>query len=465
MTAPVPRSHSIALRLVGAAALWIAVALIVGGLLLSNLFREPLERAFEQRLTFLLQSLISVSELRPDGAIREQRPLGEPRFLRQFSGWYWQIGRVEGKRILSRSRSMWDFEIPVAAQPESAGPGRYDMDGPLGQRLGIIEQRVTEEGVPGHFVFTIAVDKAELTATIDAFNQTLIWSLGALGAGLLIAIFAQVYYGLRPLKRIRTALASIRDGRSERLEGAFPAEVVPLADELNGLLDHTGEVLARARAHVGNLAHALKTPLAVLTNESAAPTPDIAATVGAQTEMMRRQVDHHLARARAIGQAPLLRSHTELRPVLEAVARTLEKIHAERGIRIGISGGEGLAFRGEQHDLEEMLGNLADNACKWAGGEVRLTAETGSMVGGGGLHLFISVDDDGPGVSEDLREQLFERGRRADETTPGSGLGLSIVRDIAALYGGGVELHDSPLGGLRATLTIPGSAARDDGAG
>jgi len=467
VSAPLPRSHSIALRLVGAAALWIAAALIVGGLLLSNLFSEPLERAFEQRLTFLLQSLISVSELKPDGAVEQQRPLGEPRFLRQFSGWYWQIGRIEDKRILNRSRSMWDFEIPIATktETESAGPKRYHMDGPLGQQLGMIEQRVTEEGVPGHFVFTVAIDRAELTGTIDAFNQTLIWSLGALGAGLLIAIFAQVYYGLRPLKRIRTALAGIRDGSSERLEGAFPAEVAPLADELNGLLDHTGEVLGRARAHVGNLAHALKTPLAVLTNESASPTPDIAATVGAQTELMRRQVDHHLARARAIGQATLLRSHTDLRPVLEALARTLEKIHAERGIRIGISGGEGLAFRGEQHDLEEMLGNLADNACKWAGGEVRLTAEAESTIGSGGLFLLLSVDDDGPGVSEDMREQLFERGRRADETTPGSGLGLSIVRDIAVLYGGGVELHDSPLGGLRATLTIPGSATSDGGAG
>lgn len=460
MSAPVPRSHSIALRLVLAAALWIAAALIIGGLLLSNLFREPLERAFEQRLTFMLQSLISVTELRSDGSVVEQRPVGEPRFLRQFSGWYWQIGRAEKRQILARSRSMWDFEIPVAAAKPGTGPRRYQITGPLGQRLGVIEQLVTEENVPGHFVFTVAVDRAELIGTIDAFNQTLIWSLGALGIGLLIAILAQVYYGLRPLKRIRSALASIRDGRSERLEGAFPAEVTPLADELNGLLDHTGEVLGRARAHVGNLAHALKTPLAVLTNESAQPTPEIAATVGQQTELMRRQVDHHLARARAIGQAPLLRSHTELRPVLDAVARTLEKIHAERGIAIRVSGGNGLAFRGEQHDLEEMLGNLVDNACKWTTAEVRLSAAAGSSVGSGGMQLVISVDDDGPGVAADLRSGLFERGRRGDETTPGSGLGLSIVRDIAVLYGGTVELVDSPLGGLRALLTVPGSISR-----
>ena len=321
----------------------------------------------------------------------------------------------------------------------------------------MIEQIVTEDGVAGRFAFVVAADTAELIATIDAFNRTLIWSLGALGIGLLIAILAQVYYGLRPLKHIRIALADIRGGRSERLEGAFPAEVVPLAEELNGLLDHTGEVLARARAHVGNLAHALKTPLAVLTNESTAPTPDIAATVGEQAGLMRRQVDHHLARARIVGQAPLLRSHTELRPVLDSVARTLEKIHAERGIAISISVPDGLSFRGEQHDLEEMLGNLVDNGCKWAQSEVRLRAEAVATVGSGGLQVMISIDDDGPGVPATRRADLFDRGRRGDATTPGSGLGLSIVRDIAVLYGGGVELGDSALGGLRANLTLPGT--------
>lgn len=468
MTAALARTHSIARRLVAAAILWIAAALIVGGLLLSNLFRGPLEAAFEQRLGFLLQSLISVVDIAPDGAIAAQRPLGEPRFLRQYSGLYWQIGRLEEGRVVARSRSMWDFEIAIG--PAGAGPQRrrYEIDGPLGQRLRVIEQIVTEEGVAGRFAFVVAADTAELIATIDDFDRTLIWSLGALGIGLLIAILAQVYYGLRPLKRIRIALADIRGGRSERLEGAFPAEVVPLAEELNGLLDHTAEVLARARAHVGNLAHALKTPLAVLTNEAGAPTPDIAATVGEQAGLMRRQVDHHLARARIVGQAPLLRSHTELRPVLDAVARTLEKIHAERGIAISISVADGLSFRGEQHDLEEMLGNLVDNGCKWAQSEVRLTAAAVATVGSGGLQVMISIDDDGPGVPAARRADLFDRGRRGDDSTPGSGLGLSIVRDIAVLYGGGVELGDSALGGLRANLTLPGTivagVAGDDGA-
>lgn len=457
-----PRTHSIALRLVTAAILWIAAALIAGGLLLSNLFQSPLQDAFEQRLSFLLRNLISVTEFKPDGTIAERRPMGEPRFLAQYSGLYWQISRLDEPRILARSRSMWDFELAIASGRTEAKSRRTALKGPLGQRLIVIEHTVSEDGVPGTYVFAVAADTAELVSTLKEFNLTLILSLGVLGIGLVMAVLAQVYIGLSPLKRIRVALADIRGGRSERLEGNFPKEVLPLADELNGLLDHTRQVLARARAHVGNLAHALKTPLAVLTNEGNAPTGEIASTVSQQTEIMRRHIDHHLTRARAIGQAPLLRGQTELSPVLGAVARTLGKIHQDRGIAIGIEGGDGLAFRGEQHDLEEMLGNLVDNGCKWARSEVRLTAEALTSVGSGGLQVLISVDDDGPGVAADLRDGLFDRGHRGDETKPGSGLGLSIVRDIAALYGGVVELADSPLRGLRAKLILPGAVIEGD---
>ncbi len=459
------KTHSIALRLVTAAALWIALTLIAGGLLLSNLFSAPLEKAFDQRLGVVLQSLISAAEIAPDGAVAEIRPLGEPRFLTQYSGWYWQIGAEAGGRILRRSRSLWDFDIAIRPPPAGAAARRYTTDGPLEQRLRVIERRISEEGIEGRFVFVVAADTSELADTIGAFNRTLGWSLGALGFGLLIAVLAQVYYGLRPLKRIRLALADIRGGRAERLEGDFPTEVVPLADELNGLLDHTGEVLGRARAHVGNLAHALKTPLAVLSNEGAQPSPEIAATVSQQSELMRRQVDHHLARARAIGQASLLRSQTGLPGVMQAVARTLEKIHAERGISVQVTGGDGLGFRGEQHDLEEMLGNLVDNGCKWAKSQVRISAEAAESVGSGGLVVAVSVEDDGPGVAPEARADLFDRGARADETKPGSGLGLAIVRDIATLYGGRVELGASPLGGLSARLTLPGAAMEGGGEG
>jgi signal transduction histidine kinase len=275
----------------------------------------------------------------------------------------------------------------------------------------------------------------------------------------LLAVVAQVYFGLLPLQRIRGALAAVREGRAERFEGEFPIEVEPLVAELNGLLDHTTEVLARARAHVGNLAHGLKTPLTVLANEGDNPTAEAPGIIRQQTALMRRQVDHYLSRTRAIGNVALPRAHTEVLPTVQGLARTLEKIHAGSTLSLAVDCDPGLTFRGEQHDLEEMLGNLADNACKWARSTVHIAARPQAEPGSGGLRVVITVDDDGPGVDAALRPYLFDRGRRLDESKPGSGLGLSIVRDIAALYGGQSELTDSPLGGLRAVLILPGGMA------
>jgi len=451
-------AKSIAGRLIAAAALWVALMLVVGGLLLSNLFRDPIEQSFEQRLGFLLDTLISAVDLTPEGQAIQRQPMGEPRFLRQYSGWYWQVGRLEDRTILNRSHSLWDFEIPIPTPGESSAAERsFALDGPLGQKLQVLEKRITEDGMPGVYVFQVATDRADLVAAIGAFNITLLWSLGVLGLGLITAIFLQVRFGLLPLQRIRQALADVRDGRAERLAGDFPKEIRPLAEELNGLLDHTNEVLGRARAHVGNLAHALKTPLAVLNNEGEKPSADVAAVVSQQTALMRRHVDHHLARARAIGQASLLCSQIPLMPVLQSLARTLEKIHDRSGIAISVDAEEHLAFRGEQNDLEEMLGNLLDNACKWAGSQVILKASAVSVAGTGGLQIRLVIDDDGPGIAPDLRAGIFDRGRRGDESKPGSGLGLAIVRDIAALYGGQVEIDDAPGGGLRAIFTLPGA--------
>ena len=455
------RAKSIAVRLIAAASLWIGLMLVVGGLLLSNLFREPIEQSFEQRLGFLLDTLIAAIDLTPDGRALQRQPMEEPRFLQQYSGWYWQVSRVENGKVLSQSRSMWDFEIPLPAAVGRRATGQsYALDGPLSQKLQVLEKRITEEGVPGAYMFLVATDRSDLVAAIGAFNITLLWSLGVLGLGLIAAIVLQVRFGLAPLQRIRQALADVRDGRAERLAGDFPSEIRPLADELNGLLDHTSDVLARARAHVGNLAHALKTPLAVLTNEGEKPSPEMTAVVSQQTALMRRHVDHHLARARAIGQASLLRGQIPILPVLLSLARTLEKIHDRSGIAISVKAEDRLAFRGEQNDLEEMLGNLLDNACTWAQSRVTLQADSLSA-GAGGLQVRIIIDDDGPGIAPELRLEIFDRGRRGDETKPGSGLGLAIVRDIAALYGGHVEIGDAPAGGLRTVLSLPGARVAD----
>jgi signal transduction histidine kinase len=288
-----------------------------------------------------------------------------------------------------------------------------------------------------------------MDADIAAFNAALSWSLAVLGLVLVIAVFAQVRYGLRPLARIEAALGAIRSGSAHHLEGEFPSEINPLATEINALLEQNATVLKRARTHVGNLAHALKTPLAVLGNEAAGAEGSLAETAVRQMAVMQRHIDHHLSRARTAAARNLLGARTEVMPAAESLGRTLKRIHAERRLDIALDIGPGAAFGGERQDLEEMLGNLMDNACKWAKAEVRV----GAAVKDGLLRL--SVEDDGPGLAADARDAVLKPGERLDESVPGAGLGLAIVRDIADLYGGAIALEDSELGGLKVALTLP----------
>jgi signal transduction histidine kinase len=274
------------------------------------------------------------------------------------------------------------------------------------------------------------------------------WSLSILGLGLLAALLIQVRFGLQPLRRMRQAIVAVRTGRAQRLEGEFPVEIAPLSDELNTLIEHNAAVLERARTQVSNLAHALKTPLSVLANEAAAAGP-LADTVKRQIAAMRRHVDHYLARARAAAATRVIGVRTDVVVVVEDLRRTLERIYVDRGIRVDAEVAAGLAFRGERQDLEEMLGNLMDNACKWARAGVAVAARQDSD------RIVVTVDDDGPGLPDDRRAAVFDRGTRLDESVPGSGLGLAIVRDIAELYSGTILLGESPKGGLRATLTLP----------
>jgi signal transduction histidine kinase len=270
---------------------------------------------------------------------------------------------------------------------------------------------------------------------------------------LMVAGFRQVRRGLSNLDRLRDRLGALRDGRERRLEGDYPSEIQPLVGDLNALLDHREEAVRRALAKAGDLAHGLKTPLAVLANEAeraaTAGDRELAATMVQQVERMRRQVDYQLAQARAVGAGSRLGAHAPVRAVAESLARTLSRLHAGRGLAIRVEAAPDAGVRVEPADLEEMLGNLLDNACKWARSEVVVaaTAHAGSVV--------IAVDDDGPGLAAELREKVLQRGVRADEAAPGSGLGLAIVRDLAELYGGSIALADAPLGGLRARLVLP----------
>jgi signal transduction histidine kinase len=442
---------SLALRLSLAAGLWIALALVVAGLVLSTLFRAYVERSFDARLGVLLESLIAVADLDRDGQMNVQQPLGEPRFDQIYSGWYWQVAGPSMTPL--RSRSLWDQGLPIGPEPAPGEVEWFPATGPNGERLLVAARDITFPGSRDRYRFAVAGSLGDIEGEVRRFDTALAWSLGALGIGLVVALLLQVRFGLQPLRRLSAGLVAIRTGRAARLGGEFPREIEPLARELNNLLEHNAVVVERARTHVSNLAHALKTPLAVLVNEAAGESGPLADTVRRQAAAMRAQVEHYLSRARTAATAGVLGARTELAPVLEDLRRTLLRIHADRGIAIECRCEPGLAFRGERQDLEEMLGNLLDNACKWGRSRVQVTASPA------GDRLEVVIEDDGPGLSAAERAALFQRGKRLDEAVPGSGHGLAIVRDIADLYGGAVALQEAALGGVAARLVLPRAEA------
>jgi signal transduction histidine kinase len=444
---PPRRYNSLALRLVLGAAVWIGATLVVGGLLLSAIFADYAERNFDARLTVLLESLVAVTELDANGQPQLTRGIGEPRFDQPYSGWYWEI--AADRTPLLRSRSLWDEHLSLSTEPTGGLPLFGNVEGPNDEALRLVEREISLPGATRRLHYAVAGNRGEIDAEVRRFNTTLAWSLGILGLGLLAALLIQVRFGLQPLRRIGQAIVAVRQGRAQRLEGEFPVEIAPLSNELNTLIEHNAAVLERARTQVSNLAHALKTPLSVLTNEATAASGTLAETVKRQTTAMRRQVEHYLARARAAAATRVLGVRADVAPVLEDLRRTLERIHLDRGIRIDARVAAGLAFRGERQDLEEMLGNLIDNACKWARTRVVVDARDESD------RVVVIIDDDGDGLPPDQRAAVFDRGMRLDESVPGSGLGLAIVRDIAELYHGAVSIEDSPLGGLRAILILP----------
>jgi signal transduction histidine kinase len=453
------RRNSLAFHLIASAAVWCALVLSGAGWLLSTLVGDTVESNFDARLSVLLEGLVAGSDIGPNGKLELRPQLGEPRFTQPLSGWYWQIGAPD--HPLDRSSSLWDQALPVPPAPggrpwtggASSGPWTSpwvgDVTGPDGQQLRMLVRLITLPDAPAPLLFAVAGDRAELAAQKRRFDRLLTLTLGGLFLGLLGALLLQVRIALAPLRRIEASLAAIRAGRARRLEGRLPAELQPLALELNALLDHGEALVERARTHVGNLAHGLKTPLAVLHNEAERTGGAFAALVGRQVAQMRRLVDHHLARARAIATGQILGARTDVLPVLRDLARTLERIHHDKALAIELACPERLAFRGARQDLEEMLGNLLDNACKWAAQRVRVEAE------GRSGRLLVTIDDDGPGLPAERRAEVLERGRRLDEQVPGTGLGLAIVADIALLYSGRLALEAAPAGGLRVRLDLP----------
>lgn len=439
--------RSLRARLIAGTSVWLVVALLAGGFALSHAFRESVEAGFDERLESLLLAVVAGSEAPADRPLEMVRELPDARFERAYSGWYWQVD--DGKTRL-RSRSLWDTELELAPETLPAPGETVRLRGPRGEWLRARGRAVHFPSRSEPVLTVVALPEQELQTEIDRFDRLLVLSLGLLGLGLVVAVAVQVAFGLRPLRHLAERLEDVRSGRVARLDLAAPREIETLVSAMNDVLDQDAARIDRARTDVGNLAHALKTPLAILAAEAGrrSGSPELA-QVRDQVGAMSQVVDRYLTRAAAAGSRRTLGARTETAPVVTALRATLERIYAERRIAFATELEPGAVFAGERQDLEEMLGNLMDNAWKWARSRVRV-----SLVREAGTVRF-EVHDDGPGLAPEAAEHALQRGTRLDENEPGSGLGLSIVADLADLYGGSVALFASDLGGLCARLTLP----------
>lgn len=437
---------SLARRMIAIATIWISVLLLGGGFALDRVLTGAITRNFDSSLEYVLIAMIRSSEIGPDGEVRLIDPLGDQRFLEPYSGLYWQISG--GSQEPYRSRSLWERTLKAPTPHVDNALHIYDSAQFPEEQLRVLERNVILPGSKINWRFQIAQSREALDLQIRAVRATLIPSLALLGLGLIVLAALQTFYGLWPLRHIRRAIAAMRGGQHRRVVAPLPLEVQPMVDELNALLAHNEKQAEEARLHAGNLAHALKTPLTVLVNSATSEKSELAETVRREAATMQRQVDHHLARARAVGRRGAAQARANVRDSVDSVARAVALLHPDA--RLDAAGDKSLVARVERQDLDELIGNLLENAAKYGGGSVFVTVQRD-----GGM-AEILVEDDGPGISPVDRVRIFDRGVRLDSGKPGTGLGLAIVRDVAEIYGGSIALEESEdLGGLLVRLRLP----------
>ena len=433
-------------RMILIAAVWITLLLAGGGYALDRVLASAVTRNFDGQLEYVLTSMIVSAEIGPEGEVMNSREAADQRFLEPYSGLYWQISG-QGQDPY-RSRSLWDRALAFGTPHRDVGVHSYSSSQFPDEKLRVVERDVKLPGSAVRWRFQVAENRDGLDAQIAALRRTLLRSFALLALGLLVLAALQTVYGLRPLRKVREEIAYMRAGRTNRVSSAMPVEVQPMVEELNALIEHNERQAEEARTHAGNLAHALKTPLTVIMNAATAQADDLSDTVVREARTMRRQVDHHLARARAVGRRGSAHSRAEVWPSLDSVERAVGRLY--RHVRIDATGPKDLQVHVERQDLDEMLGNLVENAAKYGGGSVFVTvaAQAGFVE--------ILVEDDGMGIPEEERVRIFDRGVRLDTGKPGTGLGLAIVRDVAEIYEGTVGLEESEdLGGLLVRLRLP----------
>jgi signal transduction histidine kinase len=451
-------ARSIAARLFLSAAFWSTLILALAGLGLSALNARWTEANFDDELGVYLKALVANLPVSGEETKGGAPAAIAPQFELAFSGWYWQTTRLDANPPdIKASKSLFATQLPhlVAVSPDHGEILSGYVIGPGGHELRMVEREI-DAGEEGRYLVQVAANADVIQAQERSFEWALAGTFLTLALALIGSTALAVRYGLRPLRVLREGVAAIRRGEAQHVDGEFPQDVAPLAAEVNQLIDSNREIVERARTQVGNLAHALKTPLSVLINEADLKSPNLADKVREQTEVMRRQVTFYLDRARAAARARTAGRATEVKPVVEGLVRAFEKLHAERGLAFSATLQDGLKFRGEAQDLTDLIGNLLDNAGKWARETVAIRARRAAAAGKDApAFLIAEIDDDGPGLDRAARAEALERGKKLDESRPGSGLGLSIVAELASVYGGSLQLDDSPLGGLRAILRLP----------
>ncbi len=456
------RKGSIAASLFWLTAGWLVLALVTTGFLLTDLYSRALDTTLTQTLDFHVESLA--------GALLETRDpqdpdiaLADPRFERPRSGWYWIIRDGSGN-LVNLSTSVVGIDLQaVGAAADALGRSTEVINDPFGTQLRMVERTVTLGR--DTYRITVAGNLTEILKLVDDFRGQTFIVLGAVGVMLAImsAIVARI--AMRPIARLSAAVEAVREGDSAEVSGTYPTEIAPLAEEVNELLRSNAQIIERARNQVGNLAHGLKTPIAVLRNEAQARKGALADVVSSETEKMSNMVSTYLERARLAARTSVVGKKADATMILLRLTRVMQKIHPDVTVAFQRPDASLPWFRGDESDLEEMVGNLLDNACKWSKGQVgvRVSAERGAK----GSQLLIRIDDNGPGLSTEDAQKVLRRGVRLDEKTPGTGLGLDIVKELVDVYGGSLELKKSQLGGLLVELRLPtarlGGLARPTG--
>jgi signal transduction histidine kinase len=449
--------RSLTFRVIAFSTVWAIVTLVVIFTLITTLYRQASERGFDSLLSAHLFNLIGSIGISDSGALTGAPDLGDLRFSEPNSGWYWSVepasedvhGDLHSSSMLKNVPSPSVADVPF----NSSFQRSYSAEGIDGEQLEVFESEFVLDAKNRAARFRVMGNQSELEQEIATFQRRLLTYLSLFGVGMIAINAIAILLGLQPLRRVRNALAMVREGTAQRLDGRFPAEIEPLANETNALIENNRRIVERSRTQVGNLAHSLKTPLAVLLNEGRALGGAKGQLIAEQAASMQKQVEHYLQRARVAAQRDSVVYRTPVAPLVQRMVRVLQKLNPQTNLSLSLPGTE-IVFAGEREDLEELLGNLLENAMKWAKSSVLVSVVSLTGKDDPASLFEIGIEDDGPGIPEDKAREALKRGRRLDETKPGTGLGLAIVADLVNEYGGVLALERSGMGGLKAVVRL-----------